>query len=70
MSALTALDARLADAVRAAAPESMKADARTEAESDLVAYRTRLNTEQWAHAVAAAADRALRDRLALPFLTM
>ena len=67
---LASLDARLADAVRASAPASMMAEARAEAEQDLVAYRSRLDADQWAHAVAVGADRAVRDRLGLPFLTM
>ena len=70
VASLASLDARLAAAVREGAPAAMQAEARAEAETDLAPYRGRLGSEQWERSVAAAVDRAVRDRLGLPTLTV
>jgi hypothetical protein len=70
VAALASLDLRLAAAVRASAAESMQADARADAETDLAAYRGRLSAEQWVRSVDVGVDRGLRDRLGLPSLTL
>lgn len=70
VASLAGLDARLADVIREAAPSGMQAEARTEAEADLALYRSRLGVDQWSHAMAVAVDRALRDRLGVPSLTV
>jgi hypothetical protein len=65
---LTPLDAELAAAVRASAPEVLRAPAVAEAIADLAPYRGRLSTDAWQRSVDVTTDRLLRDRLGLPLL--
>jgi hypothetical protein len=67
---LPALDAALASALRAHAPEADRLEARRDAEADLAPYRARLDPDRWQQAVEATADRLLRDRLGLPTLEL
>jgi len=53
-------------AVAAAAPSDVAAAARADAERDLAPYRGRLAPAAWAEAVAATADRLVRQKLGLP----
>lgn len=68
LNELALLDAKLLAAARDAAGEQVMAELRREAEADLAAFRDRMPGDQWARAVDAATDRALRDRLRLPVL--
>jgi hypothetical protein len=67
---LPALEAALASALRAHAPETDRLEARRDAEVDLAPYRARLGPDRWQQAVEATADRLLRDRLGLPTLEL
>jgi hypothetical protein len=65
---LKPLDDELARYLREFVPAEMLESARREAELELSAYRGRLSGDAWPHAVAANADRLLRDRYGLPVL--
>jgi hypothetical protein len=67
---LAALDAELADALRASAPDDVRAAARADAERELEAFRDRLPPERWHRAVDVGVDRLLRDGWGLPTLEM
>jgi hypothetical protein len=67
---LAPLDAQLAEAVRASAPETMRAPAAAEALADLAPYRSRLSNEAWQRSLDVTTDRLLRDRLGLPLLEL
>jgi hypothetical protein len=63
---LRPLDRVLADAARAALNASESAALDAQAAGELAAYRDRLDPAAWQQALAATADRLLRERFALP----
>ncbi len=67
---LTALDARMLAAVRAAVDVGELDRLSAEAAADLGAYRGRLAAEVWQRSVNLGVDRLLRDRFGLPTLEM
>ena len=67
---LTALDADLLDAVRAAATPDARRQATEEAEQELEAFRARLPPGQWERSMNASVDRLLRDQMGLPTLEL
>ena len=67
---LAALDARLLDAARAAAPPPLVAAAARDADLDLEPFRGRLSTDAYAAAHRRCTDRRLREVLDLPALTL
>jgi hypothetical protein len=64
------LDAELAAAVRAFAPDPLRAPLVADAMADLAPYRGRLAGDAWQHSVDVTVDRLLRDRLGLPMLEL
>lgn len=70
LSRLPGLDADLAEAVRAFAPDALRAPVVSEAEADLAPYRGRLTGEAWQRSMDVTIDRLLRDRLGLPVLEL
>lgn len=66
---LAAMDRRLLDAARAAAPPDVVAAAAREADGELEPFRGRLSFEAFAVAHRRCADRLLRDALHLPTVT-
>ena len=65
---LSALDARLIDAARAAAGEALLTELGTQAEEDLRPFRDRMPADAWRQARVAAQTRLLRERAQLPAL--
>jgi len=65
---LSALDAELVAAARAAVPAGLLADLGTQAERELALFRDRLSGDAWRRSVEVTVDRLLRDRLGLPTL--
>ena len=65
---LRVLDADIATAAAAAAPASVLAELRAEAEQDLAPFRARLAGDAWRQSITITVDRLLRDRLGLPTL--
>jgi hypothetical protein len=63
---LEAIDRRLLEAVRGAAPADLLASLRREAHSELAGYAGRMAPEAFEQAVAAATERLLRERFGLP----
>jgi hypothetical protein len=70
LSRLPGLDADLAEAVRAFAPDALRSPTMAEAEADLAPYRGRLTGEAWQRSIDVTTDRLLRDRLGLPLLDL
>jgi len=70
LSRLPGLDADLAEAVRAFAPDVLRTPVVAEAEADLAPYRARLTGEAWQRSMDVTIDRLLRDRLGLPVLEL
>jgi len=70
LAELAVLDAELLAAARSAVDDALLAELRREAEADLAAFRDRMPSDQWPRAVDAAVNRALRDRLRLPVLSL
>jgi hypothetical protein len=66
---LKALDAELLSAARAAVDADMMRAFEREADEELVAFRERMVPDAYGRARAAAVDRLVRERLALPTLT-
>ncbi|HOQ61237.1 MAG TPA: hypothetical protein PKZ08_11485, partial [Vicinamibacterales bacterium] len=67
---LAALDAEMLERARACAPPGVVADVEREAEADLEPFAARLAPAALAAARRRVADRALRERLRLPVLTL
>jgi hypothetical protein len=67
---LALLDARLADAARLWAPESVRAPFVAQAIADLAPYRGRLAGDAWQRSVDVTTDRLLRGHLGLPLLEL
>jgi len=67
---LTALDADLLDAVRAAATPEARRQAAEEAEQELEVFRARLPPGQWERSMSASVGRLLRDQMGLPTLEL
>jgi hypothetical protein len=67
---LAALDARLIEVARAAVGESAAADIAREADGELEPFRGRMTSEAYRAAHQRCTDRILRERLALPVLTI
>ena len=65
---LAAIDARLLDAARCAAPPDVVAAAEREADLELEPFRGRLSADAYAAARRRSADRLLRNALPLPIL--
>jgi hypothetical protein len=65
---LPALDAEFAVSLRTHAPEGLRQAVRQEAETELAAYRSRLDDATWARSVDVTSDRLMRDRLGLPVI--
>lgn len=65
---LKPLDEELARHLQEFVPSEMLESARREAELELAAYKGRLSGDAWPRALAANADRLLRDRYGLPTL--
>ncbi len=65
---LVALDGDLLGAARAAAGETVLAELRAQAESELAVYRSRLAADVWTRSVDVTVDRLVRDRFGLPTL--
>jgi hypothetical protein len=70
LARLTALDADLLGAVRAAATPEAQRQATAEAEQELEAFRARLPAGQWERSIGASVDRLLRDQFGLPTLEL
>src|SRR5437899_4130562 len=69
VSALSALDARLLDAARAALDDGSRAGLRSEAEAEIAPFAARMSPEARAAAVDAAFDRRVRDASSLPAIS-
>jgi hypothetical protein len=67
---LAALDARLLEVARARVDESVAADITREADGELEPFRGRMTSEAYRAAHQRCTDRILRERLALPVLTI
>lgn len=65
---LRPLDRVLADAARAALGASDAVAIETQAATELLAYRDRLDPAAWRQALSATTDRLLRERLSLPVI--
>jgi hypothetical protein len=67
---LPAIDERLRLAARDAVSDEEVARLRSDAETDLAAYRGRLSPDTWQRSVDVGLDRMLRDRLGLPTIEL
>jgi hypothetical protein len=70
VAALAALDARLLEASRSSADQSLAADVAHEAGIELEPFRGRMTPDAYRAAHQRCADRILRERLALPVLAI
>jgi hypothetical protein len=67
---LAALDARLIDVARATVGDAIAADVAREADGELEPFRSRMTSEAYRAAHQRCIDRIVRERLALPVLTI
>jgi hypothetical protein len=70
LDTLAGLEEALRASVRAHAPVEWISSLRREAEQDLAPFRSRLAPDAWARSIDITVDRLLRDRFALPHLTL